>query len=47
MANWNRESGSSLKLVIQALASRKASAEELAEIRTLIERIEGQRGGDS
>jgi predicted transcriptional regulator len=39
--------GSALKLVMQALASRKASMEELAEIRTLIERLERERGGES
>ena len=39
--------GSALKLVMQALASRRASAEELAEIRTLIERLERERGGES
>jgi predicted transcriptional regulator len=39
--------GSALKLVMQALASKKASMEELAEIRTLIERLERERGGES
>jgi predicted transcriptional regulator len=35
--------GSALKLVMQALSSRKASAKDLAEIRSLIERLERQR----
>jgi len=40
--------GSALKLVMQALATKKASAAELAEIRRLIENLERQRdGGDS
>ncbi len=39
--------GSASKLVMQALATRKASAEELAEIRKLIEALEEQQeGGD-
>jgi predicted transcriptional regulator len=33
--------GSSLKLVMQALAARKATAEELSEIRRLLEQREG------
>ena len=37
--------GSASKLVMQALATRKASAEELAEIRKLIENLERERGG--
>jgi BlaI family penicillinase repressor len=40
--------GSASKLVMQALSTRKASADELAEIRGLIENLERQRdGGDS
>ena len=39
--------GSALKLVMQALTSRQASTEELAEIRTMIERLERERGGRS
>jgi len=40
--------GSALKLVMQALTTKKASAEELAEIRKLIETIERERsGGDT
>jgi BlaI family transcriptional regulator, penicillinase repressor len=40
--------GSALKLVMQALATQKASAEELAEIRKLIENLEREQdGGDS
>lgn len=39
--------GSAVKLVMQALTARKASAQELAEIRTLIDRLEERRGGDS
>jgi BlaI family transcriptional regulator, penicillinase repressor len=40
--------GSALRLVMQALATRKASAEELAEIRRLIETLEREHtGGDS
>jgi predicted transcriptional regulator len=35
--------GSALKLVMQALASRKTSAEELTEIRKLIEQLEHER----
>jgi BlaI family transcriptional regulator, penicillinase repressor len=37
--------GSALKLVMQALATEKASAEELAEIRKLIENLEREREG--
>jgi BlaI family transcriptional regulator, penicillinase repressor len=41
-------SGSASKLVMQALATKKASANELAAIRTLIENLERERdGGDS
>ena len=36
--------GSALKLVMQALATTRTSTEELAEIRTLIERLERERG---
>jgi BlaI family transcriptional regulator, penicillinase repressor len=40
--------GSATRLVMQALATRKASTEELAEIRKLIESLERERtGGDS
>jgi BlaI family transcriptional regulator, penicillinase repressor len=40
--------GSASKLVMQALATKKASADELAEIRKLIENLERERkGGDS
>ena len=40
--------GSATKLVMQALATKKASPDELAEIRTLIEALERKReGGDS
>jgi BlaI family transcriptional regulator, penicillinase repressor len=40
--------GSALKLVMQALASKKSTAAELAEIRKLIEGLERERnGGDS
>jgi BlaI family penicillinase repressor len=39
--------GSASKLVMQALASGKASSDELAEIRELIEDLERKRGGDS
>jgi BlaI family transcriptional regulator, penicillinase repressor len=40
--------GSALKLVMQALATEKASTAELAEIRKLIENLERERnGGDS
>jgi BlaI family penicillinase repressor len=40
--------GSAMKLVMQALASKKSTAEELAEIRKLIEGLERERnGGDS
>jgi BlaI family penicillinase repressor len=39
--------GSALKLVMQALAAKKASYEDLAEIRKLIENLEREReGGD-
>ncbi len=34
--------GSSAKRVLQALSSRKASAQELDEIRTLLQRLEGE-----
>jgi predicted transcriptional regulator len=37
--------GSALKLVMQALATKKASAAELAEIRNLIENLEREQGG--
>jgi len=37
--------GSASKLVMQALATKKASADELAEIRKLIENLERERGG--
>ena len=37
--------GSALKLVMQALATKKASATELAEIRKLIENLEREQGG--
>ena len=39
--------GSALKLVMQALSSRKTSTQELTEIRTLIERLERERGTES
>lgn len=39
--------GSTRKLVIQALAADEASAEELAEIRGLLDRLERERGGES
>ncbi len=39
--------GSARKLVVQALASKEASAEELAEIRQLLDRLEQERGGVS
>jgi BlaI family transcriptional regulator, penicillinase repressor len=40
--------GSATKLVMQALATRKASTQELAEIRRLIETLEQEhKGGDS
>ena len=39
--------GSAIKLVMQALASTRTSSEELMEIRTLIERLEGERGVES
>ncbi len=35
--------GSAGRLVMQALAARPASAEELAEIRRLLDRLEGER----
>ena len=38
--------GSAARLVMQALTTRPASAEELAEIRSLIEQIERKRGGE-
>src|SRR5262245_37657486 len=37
--------GSAAKLVLQALASRKASPEELDEIRKLLEKESGESGG--
>ncbi len=36
--------GSALKLVIGALGARRTSTQELSEIRTLIERLERERG---
>lgn len=39
--------GSAVKLVLQALSAKKPSAQELAEIRTLIDRLEQERGGAS
>jgi BlaI family transcriptional regulator, penicillinase repressor len=40
--------GSAMKLVMQAIASKKSTAAELAEIRKLIEGLERERnGGDS
>ncbi len=39
--------GSARKLVVQALASKEASAEELAEIRQHLDRLEQERGGVS
>jgi BlaI family transcriptional regulator, penicillinase repressor len=36
--------GSSTSLVMQALAARKASREELAEIRKLLDQAEGRKG---
>jgi BlaI family transcriptional regulator, penicillinase repressor len=39
--------GSAVKLVMQALSAKKPSAQELAEIRTLIDRLEQERGGVS
>jgi len=40
--------GSALKLVMQALAAKKASPKELAEIRVLIENLQREReGGDA
>jgi BlaI family penicillinase repressor len=40
--------GSALKLVMHAIATKKASAAELAEIRELIENLEREKkGGDS
>ena len=39
--------GSAVKLVMQALSAKKPSARELAEIRTLIDRLEQERGGVS
>jgi BlaI family transcriptional regulator, penicillinase repressor len=39
--------GSARGLVVQALASKEASAEELAEIRQLLDRLERERGGAS
>ncbi|QEH37772.1 Transcriptional regulator BlaI [Aquisphaera giovannonii] len=37
--------GSALKLVMQALSSRKTPPEELSQIRELIERMEREQGG--
>jgi predicted transcriptional regulator len=37
--------GSSTKLVMQALATRRATADELTEIRRLIEATRGEEGG--
>lgn len=37
--------GSSARLVMQALSSRKASADELAEIRRLLDEWEAENGG--
>ena len=37
--------GSALKLVMQALAAKKASSQDLAEIRKLIENLERERAG--
>ena len=34
--------GSALSLVLQALASRKASSDELAEVRRMLDELEGQ-----
>jgi BlaI family transcriptional regulator, penicillinase repressor len=40
--------GSALELAMQAIATRKASVEDMAEIRKLIENLERERnGGDS
>ena len=38
--------GSARKLVMQALATRRASAEELAEIRDLLDRLEQEQPGE-
>ena len=49
-AIWLRRAfgGSAFELVMQAIATKKASAEELAEIRKLIENLERREsGGDS
>jgi predicted transcriptional regulator len=35
--------GSATRLVMRALSSRPASAEELAEIRNLLDRLEGEK----
>jgi BlaI family transcriptional regulator, penicillinase repressor len=39
--------GSAFKLVMQALSAKKPSAQELAEIRTLIDQLDQRRGGES
>lgn len=39
--------GSARRLVIQALSAEKATADELREIRELIDRLEGERRADS
>jgi BlaI family transcriptional regulator, penicillinase repressor len=39
--------GSARKLVMQALASEPATADELAEIRRLLDRLQHDQGGDS
>jgi len=39
--------GSAVKLAMQALSTSMPSARELEEIRTLIEKLERKRGGDS
>jgi BlaI family transcriptional regulator, penicillinase repressor len=39
--------GSARKLVMRALESKEASAEELAEVRRLLDRLEEERGGAS
>jgi predicted transcriptional regulator len=38
--------GSAKRLVVQALSERPASAEELAEVRRLLDEIEGKEGND-
>ncbi|HEY3284843.1 MAG TPA: BlaI/MecI/CopY family transcriptional regulator [Armatimonadota bacterium] len=40
-------SGSASRLVMQALSSRRASPEELAEIRRLLDGLEGEPHGDA